>query len=92
MVSTPDLLPLRLSSRLSEGARRCSGRQVQVCAVVLEVKSDAGLNFPNRQVAAGGQLLAVFPAPGVKQLRLHVGREGKGAQPVQLGQRLVDTP
>ena len=92
MASTLDLYPLCVSSSLSEGARRYPGRRVQVCAVILEVQSDAGLKSSNRRVAAGGQSWAAFPAPGAKQLRLYVGREGKGAQPVQLGQRLVDTP
>ncbi len=54
MASTLDLFPLCLSSSLSEGARRCPGRPIQVCAVILQVQSDAGLKSPNRRVAAGG--------------------------------------
>lgn len=52
MACIPWLFARRLSSSFSEGARRCPRRQVQVCAVTLEVQRDAGLNFPNRQVVA----------------------------------------
>ena len=64
MASMLNLFPLCLSFSLSAGARRCPGRQVQVCAVIPEAQSDAGLKSPNRYVAAGGSHGRLFQLRG----------------------------